>query len=369
LYALVFDIQPITPLPSHWVSSHDSNHHLEGNLKNFICKHSKHSRSHAYQIMTWMGHASPSMSLLAYMHWSDYLIRQSLDKLRIEHHSKINDPLNRLVNAIQIKKIVKKLLNINDAVYRQLKENNAGDMKLAVAKRCKVQKINIREHELIIEPSQTILDRDHLNKTLDELSLIEWINFLHIYRKTLDISKVEQVLYLKENSARYIVEGLKRLSVKGNRGGYVLLFKPTKDRQSSKVNMDFYAKIGFIFPEPPKCDQQRLSELIFSNIKKLHRVDGHGVSRALDYFIQNFRVNGGFTLMDGSLEAANYHRVIKKIIPPELIIKEKTYIKPEFGKVTMDRQFVGYLINDKWESSHGFRYAMMIFWLSIFQQL
>ena len=367
LFALLFDFQPISPLPPHWINIQDSNHRIEGNLKSFLCKHSKHSRNHAYQIMTWMGHASPSMSLSAYMHWSDYLIRQCLDKFRIEHQSRVNDPLNNLVNAIHVKKVVKKLLNINDDIYRQLKENNAGDMKLAVAKRCKVEKISIREHELIKEPSQTLINQDNLNKTLEQLSLIEWINFLHVYRKTLDMNKVEQVLYLKEGSARYIVEGLKRFSAKGSKGGYLLLFKPSTARESSKENMDFYAQMGFIFPEPPKNEQQRLSEIIFAKIQRLFKKDGHNVSQALDYFIRNFRVDGGYTLMDGSLESSNFQSVVKNIIPPELSLNEVAYLKPDFRKAIKGQLSVRHLLKDSWLSCHGFRYAMMIFWLSKFQ--
>lgn len=362
LFMLVSHLQTITPLPAHWLNE-KLTYSFEGCLKTVLFKESDYSRSHPYQIMEWLGHGSPEMTLSAYIHWSDYLIRKFLDRNRLHHKSQLNHHLNPVMNNIQIKEIIMKLLNISDDMFRHMAKSNQKNMIVAVAKRLKIKSIVLKAHDEKYIPSENNIT--HLEpQTLD---LRDWINFFHIFKNTQDITKATSLFYLSDEVGRKILNNLAKLSAKGSKGEYLLLPKPldskasNKNYKSSDLSLEFFKKFGLIFPEPPRGVDIEIAEKIFSKLKLLLIKNTSTLEVALSYFIKNFRLDGGYVLIDESKDSLAFKSIINNLIIQGMITHETPLTTGTTGKYIRGKLHVKHLTHGKAQANHGFRYALMIF--------
>ncbi len=393
-FALICQIKPITPLPNHWFNA-DQTMSFQGSLTDVIFKHGNHSRCHAYQLMEWLGHYSPEMSLSAYVHWSDYPIRQFLDQYRLLHKKKQNDPQNSIMNNVAIKKIVMSLLKVNDDTYRHMLENNDQNMIIAVAKKLKIKPIIFKSK---IWKAKDVEKLDYLEHPLD-LHLSDWVRFYKIFEITHDINIATKQYHFDEAYGEKILNSYSLLSEKGNRGGYLRLPMPRevprtgKEYKSSQSAVKFYSKLNLIFVEPPNNNQINFAEKIFSKLNRLFKINENNIKTCLRYFIKNYRHQGNLVLVDLSNESYLIKELIEKnfsefnptvsIVPPQ----KKLGKKINLGKMKIKFHLVDDPITKrgkedrekKKENSdeakteplthHGFRYAMMIFWIAMEAQL
>ena len=371
LFALISQMNPVTPLPPHWQDC-ALTYSIEGALADVLFKHGKFSRCHAYQLMEWLGHYSPEMSLSAYVHWSDYLIRHFLDKYRLHHKKKQSDPQNPIMNNIGIKEIVISQLKIDDDTYRHMLLNNNGNLILAVAKKLKIKPITIKTKQW----KSDLAEKQTLHQEPMNLKLRDWMSFYRIFEITHDINKAVKLYHLHDAIGGQILTLLPMLSLKGKKGNHLMLPMPKseprsgKDYKSSKSALDFYNKFNFIFLEPPRGKEIILAEDIFSKLIKIYSKNADLVINALRYFVKNFRIDHGVILMDESKEAGMLHDLIGKInTNGKFTIKLIAPLKNASKKLCLGKLNVHFELYGNKQSSHGFRYAFMVFWIAMELQL
>lgn len=362
LFALLLLPEPVTPFPNHWINQ--QHHVYEGCLLVLFTRHkgAPFGRCGAYQIMEWMGHFSPSMSLQAYMHWSHLLIRQHIDKFRVEHKSMANADNAIVLNAGKMKEIVMRLLNISDGLYRQMKNQHHGHVISAVAAFRKVKKLTSRQgyiaKKAANKPQSTVY-----NKSISEMTLIEWINFFFISAKTGNPRKSESLLYLIPGSAEKVIAAMKLLSTNNQPHTPRLFQTPSKKRMFDETVINFYNTHQIILPTSPKDKEQRIAELTYQQLQRLYKARPEKLMQALSYFVTNYRLDGGYTRIDKSLESEIFAEVISEIKVPEIEVTRLNYFeqvgkKPRIGKLWIKEKKLD-------QASYGFKYAMVMFSLSL----
>jgi len=375
---------PVTPLPPHWSNDHLTLS-LNKSLAHVLFKHGKISRVHAYQLAEWMGHTTPEITISSYVHWGHLLIRKTLDSKRVMHAKQKDAIENLSMNNVGMKKICINLLEIDDNSYRQMLSQRQNII-LSVVKRLKIKPVNIVEQKI---DAIHHVDNKDLRQFKDpfDIKFDTWINFFNVLERTLDVKVTTNLFNLSHEFGEKFINNMETLSSRGGRGQFKLLPKilhevkkrKIKSYKSSDSAIRFYKTFSFLNLEPVRGEDILIARSYFSVIKKVYKSNKLLVDKGLEYFIENFRINGRFVLIDNTDNSKVYSKFVK-----QLANDSNNIVTEDFKKYIGRKPFLGKLkVNDKLKypkikttlngmmkspekegiASHGFRYSLMLFWL------